>query len=60
MEREIFLFKNLAENEAGRLVLDLFLFFKKLLHELMASGLQHSVYIYILIVLNLSHNKNTL
>ena len=27
--REIFFFKNYAENEAGRLVPDLFLFFKK-------------------------------
>ena len=33
-------FKNHAENEAGRLVPDLFLFFKKALYEVKASGLQ--------------------
>ena len=33
-------FKNHAENEAGRLVPDLFLFFKKDLYEVKASGLQ--------------------
>ena len=31
--REIFFFKNHAENEAGRLVPDLFLFFKIVLYE---------------------------
>ena len=36
----IFFFKNHAENEAGRLVLDLFLFFKKALYEVKACGLQ--------------------
>ena len=30
--REIFLFKNYAENEAGKLVPDRFLFFKKALY----------------------------
>ena len=42
MTREIFFFKNNAENEAGRLVPDLFLFFKKALYEVKASGLQLS------------------
>ena len=36
---QIFFFKNHAENEAGRLVLDLFLFFKKAFYEVKASGL---------------------
>ena len=31
-KREIFFFNNLTENEAGRLVPDLFLFFKKALY----------------------------
>ena len=35
-------FKNYSENEAGRLVPDLFLFFKKALHEVKAGGLQLS------------------
>ena len=35
----IFFFKNPEENEAGRLVPDLFLFFKKALYEEKASGL---------------------
>ena len=30
--REIFLFKNYAENEAGKLIPDRFLFFKKALY----------------------------
>ena len=37
-----FFFKNHAENEARRLVSDLFLFFKKALYEAIASGLQLS------------------
>ena len=36
----MFFFKNDAENEAGRLVLDLFLFCKIALYEIKASGLQ--------------------
>ena len=40
MTRQIFFFKNHAENEAGRLVPDLFLIFKKALYEIKASGLQ--------------------
>ena len=38
-KRNIF-FENYEENEAGRLVPDLFLFFKKALYEVKASGLQ--------------------
>ena len=34
--------QNHAENEAGRLVLDLFLFFKKALYVVKATGLQLS------------------
>ena len=34
-----FFFKNLVENETGRLAPDLFLFFKKALYEVKASGL---------------------
>ena len=40
MTREIFPFKNHAENEAGRLVPDIFLFFKKALYKVKASGPQ--------------------
>ena len=40
-KRNIF-FNNHAENEAGRLVPDLFLFFKKALYEVKASSLQLS------------------
>ena len=40
--REIFLFKNHVENNAGRLVPDLILFFKYDLYEVKASGLQLS------------------
>ena len=40
--REIFFFKNYAENEAGRLVPDLFLFFKIAYNEVKANGLQLS------------------
>ena len=36
----MFYFKNHAENEAGRLVPDLFLFFKKALYKVEASSLQ--------------------
>ena len=42
MTREIFFFKNNADNEAGRLVPDLFLFFKKALFKAKAIGLQLS------------------
>ena len=37
---EKFFFKNHAENEAGRLIPDLFLFFKNVFFEVKASGLQ--------------------
>ena len=40
MTREIFFFKNHAENEAERLVPDHFLFFKKTLYKVKASRLQ--------------------
>ena len=36
----MFLFKNQAENEAGRLVPDLFLFTEKVLYKTEAIGLQ--------------------
>ena len=39
---EIFFFKNYAENEAGKLVVDIFLFFKKKLYDIKASGHRHS------------------
>ena len=38
----MFFFKNHTENEAGRLVPDLSLFFKKSLHGVKANGLQLS------------------
>ena len=38
--REIFFFKNYAENEAGKLVPDGFLFLKKALHLVKGSGLK--------------------
>ena len=38
----MFFFKIHAENEAGKLVPDLFLFFKKALFEIKANGLQLS------------------
>ena len=40
--RETFFFKNYDKNEAGRLVPDFFLFFKKALYKVRASSLQHS------------------
>ena len=42
MTREKFSFKNHVENEAGRLVPDLFLIFQKALYKVNASGLQRS------------------
>ena len=35
-----FFFKNRTENEAGRLLLNLFLFFEKALYDVKSSGLQ--------------------
>ena len=52
MIREIFCLKNHAENEAGKLVPDLFLFFEKVLYEVKAIGLQ--------VVLNLACYKNNI
>ena len=40
--RRNFFLKNHAENEAGRLVPDRFLFFQKALYEVKANGLQLS------------------
>ena len=45
-KRNIFFFKNHAENETGRLVPDLFLFFEKALYEIKGSGLQLSFNIF--------------
>ena len=42
----MFFFKNYAENEAGRLVPDLFLFFKYALYDVKASGLPLSFNIF--------------
>ena len=42
----MFFFKNHAENDTGRLVPDLFRFFKKTLYEVKASGLQLSFNIF--------------
>ena len=44
--KEVKAFKNHAENAAGRLVSDLFLFFKKALYEVKANGLQLSFNIF--------------
>ena len=44
--RNIFLFQNHAENEVGRLGLDLFLLFKKALFGVKASGLKLGVNIF--------------
>ena len=44
--KRIFFLKNYAENEAGRLVLDLFLFFEYAYYEVKASGLQLSFNIF--------------
>ena len=38
----MFFFKNHAKNETGRLVPGLFLFFKKALYDVKASGFKHS------------------
>ena len=40
MTREIFCYKNHEKNEVGRLVLDLFLFFRKAFYEVNTGGLQ--------------------
>ena len=46
LTREVFFFKNHAENDAGRLVTDLFLHFKKPLYEAKWNGLQLSFNIF--------------
>ena len=46
LDREIFFFKNYAENKAGRPVPDLFLFSNKGWYEVKASGLQLSFNIF--------------
>ena len=43
---EVFFFKNNAESEPGKLVQGLFLFFKKALYEVKASGIHLSFNIY--------------
>ena len=43
MTREIFPFESHAENEAARLLPDLFLFLKKALYEVKASALQLNI-----------------
>ena len=45
----MFFFKNHAENEAGRLVRDLLLFFRKSSHEVKASG-QHLSFIILVVI----------
>ena len=40
LTRKISFFKNFAKNEGGRLVQDIFLFSKKALNKIKASGLQ--------------------
>ena len=47
----MFIFKNHAENETGRLVPDISLFFRKALYEVKASG-QKPQFQYILVALN--------
>ena len=53
----MFIFKNHIENEAGRLALELFLYFKKTLYEAIASGLRLSFSIFWLP--STWHNINT-
>ena len=43
INRKFFFFKNHANNEAGRVLPDHFLVFKKALYEVKASGLQLSL-----------------
>ena len=57
--REIFFFKNLEENEAGRLVPNLFLFFEKVLCKVKASG-QHLSFNTFWLSLTLTYNKSKL
>ena len=55
----MFFFRDFAENEVGKLVPDRFLYFKKALYQIKASGLQLD-FIYILIALKLAYNRNKL
>ena len=55
----MFFFRDFAENEVGKLVPDRFLYFKKALYQIKASGLQID-FIYILIALKLAYNRNKL
>ena len=54
----MFFFKNHTQNEAGRIVPDLFLFFKKALYEVKAQSLQLSFNVSI--ASNLKYNKSKL
>ena len=54
----MFFFNNYAKNEAGRLVLDLFLFFEKALYEVQTSGLKLSSNISI--AFNFAYDKTKL
>ena len=56
--KKIFLFKNNAENETGRLVPDLF-FSEKALIELKSTGLQ-LIFLTVLIAFDLAYNKRKL
>ena len=51
-KNQTFFFKNHGENKAGKLVPDLFLFFRKALFEVNASGLELSIFH------NLVNNEN--
>ena len=58
----MFFFLNYAENEAGKLVPERFLFFKKALYEVKEGGLQLDFAIFRLIsmALKLAYNRNKL
>ena len=55
-----FLQKLCRKSDRERLVSEIFLFFKKALYKVKASGLQLSFYTYILTAHNLAHNKTKL
>ena len=55
---EFFFFKNHAEDETGRLVPDLFLFFRKVLYIWAKSKYSAAYFLYISIALNVVYNKN--
>ena len=58
--QEIFFFKNYAENEAGKLVPERFLFFKKALYQVVCSKWSAAWFHYISIALKLAYNRNKL